>query len=464
MGQHLVNLKCMYPTQSEADVFYSTRITWAVLPLFIPFCATLIWLLLSRVKHIVRFHSKMKATVVALLFLMWPGLCSETFAMFSCRDVCEETLLRVDLDETCWEGRHAGFAYFLGVPMLIFDVIGLPTCALVGVWRVQKRAADRGAKIETLDGHLTFGLFYSAYDPKVWWWESTVAARKIGVAAIGVFGLSMGDMQVHITAWLMVVIIVLTAIVQPFGQQKLLQFLEMGTLLATWMTLWAGTVFNSNPKCENDEGGTIAWCDALSVLVGLLDIVMAFVAIAVVVYFTKQKECDACCGRLKDETVGQRRRESVARETERRKSRMDSKEVTSFVNPTLDLEKRNAVPELGIEMTSSSSEHANESANGSAGKGKGEEKGEEKGNDGEEGKGGGEVTVTLETHSMHATRAGAAVTAPETVTPNAARARWNTLKQATRASRAFRRGGKQRMKTADETFIKSDEGTSAWTQ
>ena len=162
MGQHLVNLKCMYPKQSEADVFYSTRILWAILPVFIPACATLIWLVLSRVKHIVRFHSKMKATVVALLFLMWPGLCSETFAMFSCRDVCEETLLRADLDETCWEGRHATFAYFLGIPMLIFYVVGLPTCAFIGVWRVQKRAANRGAKIETLDGHLTFGLFYSA--------------------------------------------------------------------------------------------------------------------------------------------------------------------------------------------------------------------------------------------------------------------------------------------------------------
>ena len=104
----------------------------------------------------------MKATVVALLFLMWPGLCSETFAMFSCRDVCELTLLRVDLNELCWGGRHGTFAWFLGVPMLIVYVIGLPTCAMIGVWRVQKRAADRGAAIETLDGHLTFGLFYSA--------------------------------------------------------------------------------------------------------------------------------------------------------------------------------------------------------------------------------------------------------------------------------------------------------------
>jgi hypothetical protein len=230
----------------------------------------------------------MKATVVALLFLMWPGLCSETFAMFSCRDVCELTLLRVDLDEPCWDGRHGTFAWLLGAPMLIVYVIGLPTCAMIGVWRVQKRAADRGAKIETLDGHLTFGLFYSAYDPEVWWWEGTVATRKIGIAAIGVFGSSMGEMQVHGTAWLIVIVMLLTAIVQPFGKQKLLQFLELGTLCATWMTLWAGSVFNSYPRCEDGEGGTVGWCNTLSVLVGLLDIAMVIVAIAVVAYLTKK--------------------------------------------------------------------------------------------------------------------------------------------------------------------------------
>ena len=277
----------------------------------------------------------MKATVVALLFLMWPGLCSETFAMFSCRDVCELTLLRVDLDETCWVGRHAGFAYFLGVPMLIFYVVGLPALALVGVWRVQKRAADRGAAIETLDGHLVFGLFYSAYDPRVWWWESTVAVRKIGIAAIGVFGSSMGEMQVHITAWLMVVIIALTAIVQPFGQQKILQFLELGTLLATWMTLWAGTVFNTNPRCEDGHGGTLGWCDTLSVLIGVLDIVMVVVAIAVVVYLSKKKMFDGCCGKVQDKTVGKRHREKKVKDAVRRRSRMEASDVTSIANPTV---------------------------------------------------------------------------------------------------------------------------------
>ena len=43
---------------------------------------------------------------------------------------------------------------------------------------------------------------------------------------------------------------------------------------------------------------------------------------------------------------------------------------------------------------------------------------------------------------MHA----ASNAAPEIATPNAARARWNILKQATRTSRTFRNGGKQRIK------------------
>jgi hypothetical protein len=195
-------------------------------------------------------------------------------------------------------------------------------------------------------------------DPKVWWWEGTVAARKIGIAAIGVFGSSMGEMQVHGTAWLIVIVMLLTAIVQPFGKQKLLQFLELGTLCATWMTLWAGSVFNSYPRCENEKGGTVGWCDTLSVMVGLIDIAMVFVAVGVVVYLTKQKQCDACCGRVKDETVGRRSRESIAREAKKRRSRMESADVTSFGNPSWGAKKVADEGEMSIEMTTNTNTNA----------------------------------------------------------------------------------------------------------
>jgi len=169
LGQHLINLKCAYPNQSEAEVFYSAKIVWSILPIVLVLSCSLVWLAIEQFKGVYWYYPNyssvsvvVKASSVALLYLIFPGLCSETFAMFSCRDVCGLTLLRVDLDEPCWEGRHGSFAWFLGVPMLICYVIGLPICALIGVWRVHKRAADRGAAIETLDGHLTFGLFYSA--------------------------------------------------------------------------------------------------------------------------------------------------------------------------------------------------------------------------------------------------------------------------------------------------------------
>ena len=47
---------------------------------------------------------------------------------------------------------------------------------------------------------------------------------------------------------------------------------------------------------------------------------------------------------------------------------------------------------------------------------------------------------------MHATLGEAAPPAPEKATPNAARPRWNKLKQTTKTSQTFQNGGKQRIK------------------
>ena len=68
------------------------------------------------------------------------------------------------------------------------------------------------------------------------------------------------------------------------------------------------------------------------------------------------------------------------------------------------------------------------------------DEGKREGDEGGEG-----VTVTLEINPPHATRDGTAATVPEAATPRA-RTRWNKLKHASRASRTFRNGGKQRMK------------------
>ena len=198
----------MYQDQSDAEVFYATRIIWAVLPVIATLVCILVWLLLSKFKKIKDLVKKMKASIVILLYLLWPGLSSETFSLFACRDVCGESRLRADINEPCYvkDGRHSLFAYALGIPMTLIYVIGLPLLALILVIRVQRRSKEQGRALHKMKGHYVFGLFYSAYHPDVWWWESTVALRKIVISFIGVFGGSMGQMQVHLTACLMVVI------------------------------------------------------------------------------------------------------------------------------------------------------------------------------------------------------------------------------------------------------------------
>lgn len=104
-----------------------------------------------------------------------------------------------------------------------------------------------------------------------------MALRKIVLAMIGVFGSAMGPMQVQLTLMLVFLVVVLTATVRPFSneaqQESLLQGLEMASLLAIFLTLWAAMTFAAYPKCEDPSDGsqTLGWCDALSVSVGVVD-------------------------------------------------------------------------------------------------------------------------------------------------------------------------------------------------
>merc|ERR1711865_223228 len=88
---------------------------------------------------------------------------------------------------------------------------------------------------------------------------------------------------------LVVLILSVTAQVRPFGglDSGLLHKLEMASLIATFLTLWAGSVFNTLPRCEDPlagEGMTLPWCSALSVVVGVSDIAVFIACVTVFVH------------------------------------------------------------------------------------------------------------------------------------------------------------------------------------
>ena len=332
LGQHLVNLKCLSKGMSEADVFFHLKIMSAAGPPVLLLLCVVTWYLVAalfrRIKccsadhpyrccrvpfcfdlTVTNLTMKIKSSCVALLYLLWPNICSETFSLFACRSVCDDDVmyLRADLNEVCWQAgsRHLDYVLCLGIPMMLLYVIGLPVSTWYRVWRLQLAARSRAAaqmtpelraskrrrgssihyvESDMNDDHKIYGMFFSAFHENTWWWESTIAGRKIIIAMIGVFGATMGSMQVHLTLMLVVVILLITAQVRPFGgvESVLLQGLEMASLVSIFLTLWAAAVFYLYPKCQDPlkpEGMTLAWCDTLSVTVGILDIVMVLVLI-----------------------------------------------------------------------------------------------------------------------------------------------------------------------------------------
>ena len=130
---------------------------------------------------------------------------------------------------------------------------------------------------------------------------------------MGVFGGTLGELQVHFTACVMFIVVVLTCLIKPFGKHQLLHFLEVITLAGTWLTLWAGTIFNSLPRCEDDKGVAVGWCNALSIFIGLLNIASVVAVVVGFIYYKQQKRCNACGKKLYTDVVVARRRRSTAR-------------------------------------------------------------------------------------------------------------------------------------------------------
>jgi hypothetical protein len=217
-------------------------------------------------------------------------------------------------------------------------------------------------------------MFFSAFHEKTWWWESTIAGRKIVIAMLGVFGATMESMQVHLTLMLVVLVLLITAQVRPFGGSEdtraLLQRLEMASLMAIFLTLWAASVFYIYPKCQDpleSEGTTLAWCDVLSVTVGFVDIVLVFVLIGCYVWLKARGGGEENQANDGEEVVVRRSRvlsavgdnfrwlrsrmmSEESRQTRARKRTVDSSDPTNQTSPN-PLEGLDAV--VSIEMVSS---------------------------------------------------------------------------------------------------------------
>ena len=96
---------------------------------------------------------KLHTSTVAVLYLIWPSLCSQTFGAFACKTVCDGgSFLRVAIDEPCWKYRHWMHVGFIGIPMMMIYIFGLPLAAYLATRKLQLRAKRRNIEPSLMKG------------------------------------------------------------------------------------------------------------------------------------------------------------------------------------------------------------------------------------------------------------------------------------------------------------------------
>ena len=228
------------------------------------------------------------ATIVFLLYLMYPSLCRSAFALIICIKVDNKLYLLADLQEPCYAGRHLIWFLCSTIPQILLYVIGLP---LLGFFLIRKEAKKR--RLQHQITQFRYGMLYSGYRPERWWWDAIVAFRKASVALITSW--LVGELEVHTTIGLLAFIMILTIWGNPYtdleandntnkninrGQKLVL--LDTSANFVIFMTAWSGLFFILYPQCEHNTH----WCISLVSIVAIINIAFFFFCVQI---FLKEK-------------------------------------------------------------------------------------------------------------------------------------------------------------------------------
>jgi hypothetical protein len=175
--------------------------------------------------------------------------------MFSFDFVCG--LYYWDVDDTIqWDGpQHMAWLFSVGVPTLIFYGIILPGLSLFYMWRMKNRQTN----IKLM---FRYGLLYSGYAPRFWWWGGVEYARKLMMILIVTFART-NEQQLHICLGALVILLYVQENTRPFEFKEDLNptmnarvhKMETASLLTLIAMVWCAVYFVIN-TCNGDDH----WC------------------------------------------------------------------------------------------------------------------------------------------------------------------------------------------------------------
>jgi hypothetical protein len=182
----------------------------------------------ARGSHVLKTRDVWSYTNVLFLYMMYPSLCRIPFAVLSCRGIHPDVppkergawadleYLRVDMEETCWQGQHAVVVVLMAVPGILVYAIGTPLMAFVLLFR--SRSELRAKKYM-----FRLGLLYSGYRETRWWYEGVVTLRKFFIIVAAAF-LHDDALQLHLTLSVMIMAYAVHHVLMPFVPEKTIEY------------------------------------------------------------------------------------------------------------------------------------------------------------------------------------------------------------------------------------------------
>lgn len=271
IGEHLLSPDCELTNLRPADVVYQKQMAYLLLPFLAILCSWVFWRVVCHCKGHKwtsgepSYEDKHTSTVIFLLYLLYPTMCNSGFTLLRSETVDGRSFLYADLQEPYMEGRHLSYVLLLSGPHLAF-VFGLPILGLKVIWGHKK--AQTLSHIKT---QFRYGMLYSGYQYKCWWWDMVVAYRKLAISLVTT--LAPDEVEIHLLIFVLVLAQYLNQQWRPYTDEEApnrqeresLHNMAVHSMAIVFGTAWSGFYFKLLPHCENSKWS----CTMLTVVVAL---------------------------------------------------------------------------------------------------------------------------------------------------------------------------------------------------
>ncbi|CAI2382696.1 unnamed protein product [Moneuplotes crassus] len=230
-GRALVSLDCIFLEQgiSQDTLYIMKLLIISVFPIIGGLMAGafygIFWCISKKYRHIMgRLYI---VTLCAIYYLMYPTIVNFTVNLINCVNIEGDNWLKQNTNIQCWTGRHIFWIIFVGVPIFIIWIFGVPITILLTLRRREKYL-DEEKNLRTL-GFWYIGLKRKThetednhYEKNAYYWEFLMEFRKTLLITINSIGSAI---HLRHRALLMLIVLYLTCVlvskIKPYRKEYL---------------------------------------------------------------------------------------------------------------------------------------------------------------------------------------------------------------------------------------------------